>query len=318
MNNMKICISFFIAVALFLSCSNKKASLSGSEKIEIKDFLDGFKDLKLPFFVYDSNASKLSDTTIISKEVFSQFIPDSILSSDFNKEKKIQIHTIGKYEVKNNETYVLVNVSSKKLLVTYLLVFTKEKMFSAGIPLYKSSFDSKYNYSTSLDKRLTINFTKSIKSASNEILYYRTTYVHNNAGTFTIVLTETNDNQKKATVISNPLDTFPQKYKYSGDYIKNETNFISIRDGSKPMVYKFFIHFENKNTECTGELKGELTMTSLDKGIFSEKNGPCVIDFTFSGREIKVKERGVCGSYRGIKCFFNDHFTRKKTSKNKK
>ena len=316
---MKFWFALCLTTLIFCSCSDKKTSLRGSDKIEINDFIDGFKDIKLPIIVYDSNAHKLSDTTLISKEVFYQFVADSILTSDFSKEKKLQIHSIGKYEVKNNETYLLVNVESKKLLVTYLLVFTKEKIFSAGIPLYKSNFDSKYDYSASLDKRLTINFNRSIKTNTNDVLYYRTTYVHNNAGTFTIVLTETNDNKKTTNEIINPLDTFPQKNKYSGNYIRDAKNFISVRDGAKPTVYKFFIHFENKNAEqCSGELKGEFTIASLDKAIFTEKNGPCVIDFSFSGNEIKVKERGICGNYRGIKCFFNDSFIRKRIPKKNK
>ena len=42
---------------------------------------------------------------------------------------------------------------------------------------------------------------------------------------------------------------------------------------------------------------------------------PCIIDFTFEDREIAIREQGSCGSHRGIKCYFNDTFTKKKDPK---
>jgi len=79
----------------------------------------------------------------------------------------------------------------------------------------------------------------------------------------------------------------------------------------KPNVYQFFIHFE-KEEGCTGELKGELKMKDANTAQFSEKGDPCVIDFHFEGNEISLKEQGSCGNHRGIKCFFDDTFIKKK------
>ncbi len=52
--------------------------------------------------------------------------------------------------------------------------------------------------------------------------------------------------------------------------------------------------------------------------VFIENGDPCVIDFTFKLNQVQVKEQGSCGSHRGIKCFFNDTYTKPKEAKPKK
>ena len=48
-----------------------------------------------------------------------------------------------------------------------------------------------------------------------------------------------------------------------------------------------------------------------DSPTFTFIGGPCVIE----DREITLKEQGSCGNHRGIKCFFDDTFTRRKDPK---
>ena len=83
-------------------------------------------------------------------------------------------------------------------------------------------------------------------------------------------------------------------------------------------TYLFFIHFEKNNADCIGELKGTLTLSSTTAGQFTQNGDPCIIDFSFSGNSVSLKEQGTCGNHRGIKCLFDDSFTRKKPSKSKK
>ena len=66
-----------------------------------------------------------------------------------------------------------------------------------------------------------------------------------------------------------------------------------------------------------GELKGEFKLNSPTSGIFSENGDPCIIDFNFNKSSITLKEQGSCGNHRGIKCFFNDSFIKKKEAKPK-
>jgi hypothetical protein len=57
-------------------------------------------------------------------------------------------------------------------------------------------------------------------------------------------------------------------------------------------------------------------MKTTVNGIFSENGDPCIIDFTFEGNQLFLKEQGSCGNHRGIKCYFNDEYNKvKRTSK---
>jgi hypothetical protein len=136
-------------------------------------------------------------------------------------------------------------------------------------------------------------------------------------GMFTTVLTETNEDRRAEKTLSNPLDTFPKKYKYSGDYVKGNKNIVSVRDGKKTDEYLFFVYFKNESEgeTCGGELRGTMKMVSEKAGIYQGEGDPCKLDFSFTSNQVKVKETGSCGNYRGIKCFFNDTYNMNKEIK---
>ena len=56
-------------------------------------------------------------------------------------------------------------------------------------------------------------------------------------------------------------------------------------------------------------------MKSATTAVYAEGGDPCVIDFTFEGNDIVIKEKGSCGNRRGMECFFDDTFTRIKEIK---
>jgi hypothetical protein len=124
-------------------------------------------------------------------------------------------------------------------------------------------------------------------------------------------------NEKKSTDIINPIDTLATVNKYSGDYITDKKNFISVRDGKNAQTYIFFIHFEKNKGTCVGELKGEMNLTGETNAVYQESGDPCVINFKFTASSIKVKEDGNCGNYRGITCPFDFTFKKKKVVKPK-
>ncbi len=97
--------------------------------------------------------------------------------------------------------------------------------------------------------------------------------------------------RKNANII-NPIDTLKKTFQYTGDYAKDKTNFISIRDGNITGRYIFFIHFEKSKDDCTGELKGTMIMVSANKAVFQQSGDPCVIDFTFDKNAGKSKRAG--------------------------
>lgn len=302
----------FVVLALF-ACKNKK-KLPGNERVQADEFSGAYNKLKLPFTVSDTNITEAGDTSTISYAVFTEFIPDSVFNNPFGKDRKLSIHPIGKIEEKGKETYYTTLVTSKNAAAVYLSVYDKNK-FTANLPLVISDDDERVT-TASIDNKLAIVINKEW-TVKNDIYYNRIIYAYNNVGMFTTVLTETNEDRRSVKTLSNPLDTFPKKYKYSGDYMKGNKNIVSIRDGRKPDEYLFFVYFENGNEEdaCGGELRGVMKMTSDKSGIYQGNTDPCKLSFNFSGSRVSVQETGSCGNYRGIKCFFNDTYIKRKEIK---
>lgn len=312
---MRNCIVALIIISALFACKEKKASLKSGEQVEANDFVSAFLKKDLPMAVNDTNMGNLADTNTIGYDIFTRFVPDTVLIKPFGKDRKITIYPVGRFGDKGKEKYLVTYVRSKNKEAVYLVVLDMNNKFSSYLPLVMSNDEKDVITTATIDKRFGININKDWKV--KEMMYYqRNMYAYNNVGIFTLVLNETNDQRVKPETEINPLDTFPKKNKFSADYYKGKTNFISLRDGKNAQTYRFYVHFENDDEEkCSGELRGELMITSPTTAVFKENGNPCVIDFVLTGTQVKVKEQGSCGNYRGIKCFFNDTYTKKKEPK---
>lgn len=304
---------YAILLLFIFSCKEKPLDLSGEVPIKNVDFFGIFKPMALPFNVSDTNIEKSADTLAIGIKAFLQFFPDSAFNNLTGNNRKFTIKPIGKIE-KENEQYLLVLITEKKKKQLAIFVINKKYKFLGSKELLNNDHRDEYFHTLSINKEPTFLLSKEKLGKDGQLLFSRTGWVYNNVGNFMVVINDTNEDPKKSEII-NPIDTLPKKNKYSGDYVKDKKNYISIRDGKNNNVYQFFIHFEQNEGSCTGELKGELKMKTNSAGIFNENGDPCIIDFVFEGNEIAVKEQGSCGNYRGIKCFFNDQFIKKKDSK---
>ncbi len=315
---MRNCLLLLLMTAILFSCKNKKKSLAGDEKVEMADFVEAFPTVKLPYTITDTSFDLPSVADTIAHGAFTQIIPDTVLNNPFGTDRKITIEPIGKFGEKGKEAYLVARVKSRAKSAIYLLVLNKKNAFAASMPLIIPDKNTDIVESATIDSRLNISIQKNY-TKNDEALYRRTIYAYNNVGIFSIVMTETNDQSGVANNINNALDTLPAKNKYSGDYTKSAKNFLTIRDGGNADSYLFFVHFENEEGEpCNGELKGEFILSTPTSAVFKENDTPCIIDFVFTGNQVKVKEQGSCGSHRGITCFFNDTYTRKKAAKPQK
>lgn len=313
---MRNCLLLPVLLMLLWSCKNKTVDLSGETPIKINELVAVFPKITPSYTVADTNINKVADTTTIGLKAWQQFFPDSALTSITGSSKKITIHPVGIIE-KEKENYLLVNFITQKK-ITHLAVFVTDKKnkYLASKELLSSGNDD-YTHTVSVNREPTFLLSKEKMGKENTLQFTRTGWVYTSSGgIFMVVVNDTNEDPRKSNVI-NPIDTLPRKNKYSGDYAENKKNFISIRDTKKPNVYQFFIHFE-KEGGCTGELKGELKMKDANTAQFSEKGDPCVIDFRFEENEITLKEQGSCGNHRGIKCFFDDTFIKKKEPRSAK
>ncbi len=202
---------------------------------------------------------------------------------------------------------------NKTILATFVL--DKKNNFLSAKQLLSNVYDDGYNHFLSINKEPTFLISREKLNADKQLQFTRVGWVYANNGNFMVVINDSNEDEKKNSVIINPIDTLPHKNKLSGNYIRDKKNFISLRDRKDANSYMFFIHFEKEDGSCTGELKGVLKMKTPTTAVYAEGGDPCVIDFTFDGNDITIKEKGSCGNRRGMECFFDDTFTKRKETK---
>lgn len=308
-----------LLIVILGSCKDKKASLQDETTLEVGDFIGFFPQVKPPFRVADSNLSKkIPDSLLIPAAVFSKFIPDSSLLNDFGTSVKLKIYPLARVREKGKgkETYLFLKAESGNKRVGYLAVFDKDQEFSDLIPFVKSGFDRSTSAYGLLDSKFQVTTYREEKRPGNELKFKRNVYIFNTAAnSLTLIVTEPNEEMIENVI--NPIDTLPSKNKFSGDYIKDKYNFVSIRDGRNTNEYRFFVHFEKNKRECVGELKGQARLVSKTMARFQEAGNPCSLEFVFGATTVSIKEVGGCGTYRDIKCFFEGYYPRKKDVKPK-
>ncbi len=307
-----------LILLLFLTgCSEKKLDLSGNDLVKPSEFVAVFPKISPPLLIADTNITKVTDTVTMGYKLLQQFFPDSSLTEIVGNDKNMTIHPVGRIE-KEKEIYLLVNfINRAKVKRLAVFVTDKKNKFLASKELLSTDSKDEYTHAVSINREPTFLISQEKMGKGNVEQFTRTGWVYSSAGFFMVVINDSNEDPKKASII-NPLDTLSRKNKFSGDYVQDKKNFISLRDSKKPNTYLFFIHFEKNEGTCTGELKGEMKMKDAGTAQYTGKGDPCIIDFTFAGNEIKLKEQGTCGNHRGIKCFFDDTFIKKKELRSKK
>jgi hypothetical protein len=317
MVDLKKLLILLLAIALIAGCKQKKKpSLSGEEPVEVTDFIDFFQPLILPVQFNDSVLNKKEkDSLLIGYKVFTQFVPDSIISKAFGKGLKPRIYPLGKVEISKAETYLFSKIIAGDKKAIFVLSFDNKQQFIAGMPALRLDQQSATLQTVVMDKRYTITKTVMRKNADGSMGEGKDVYVLNaDAKNFMLIMTDALDD--KITELINPIDTLPRKSKYSADYGTGKLNLVSIRDGRKADRITFFIHFEKDNGECTGELKGEAIMKSSTMAEYREDGDPCVLKFNFTSSSVILTEES-CGSRRGLKCLFDGNYIRKKEVKPK-
>lgn len=314
-------VLIFCALLSILACKDKPIDLSGDSPVKTEDFFKAIRPLTLPYGVADTNLHKAADTMRIGSKVLAQFIPDSVLKNWKLTDKKTIIKPVGKIVKEKNkeqEIYVLLDVQKNKLHNLYVVVFNTQLQYVTHKSLLNNDTQDGYVHSVSINREPTFLIGQEKITTDNQLLYTRNGWAYNDAGIFMVVINDSNEDLKKRNEIINPIDTLSAKNKWSGDYIHDKKNFISIRDGKNPDNYLFFIYFEKNGGNCLGELKGDLQLRDKTHAQYQESGDPCVIDFRLEGNRLMVKEQGSCGNHRGIKCFFDDSYTKKNPPKKRK
>ena len=307
-----VIISFFIVSA----CGHKKkVSLSGEDPVDIKDFIESFQPIQFPYEIADTSVvKKKTDTLLISRKVFSNLVPDSVLHKVFGKNDKPKIYPVGRATA-DVGTYLFVKALSADHRAVFLVCFDKKNNFVAGMTALEPDARAATRQTFTIDKRFTISKSITRRNNDGSTSEGKNVYVLNEtAKSFLLIMTDALDEPKVELV--NPIESLSKKTKFTGDYVKDKRNLVSVRDNKRPSHITFFVHFEMKNG-CTGELKGEASFTSNNTAIYRADGDLCELKFTFSSTMVTMTELQGCGSHRGVNCLFEGSFHKKKETKKK-
>lgn len=306
------------AFLVVISCSHKRKrpSMSGGEKVSITDFIDYFRPLPLPAQFTDSVlVKKEKDSLLIGYNVFTQFVPDSVVNKLYGKGVKPKIYSIGKISPGRDLVYVLTKMVTADKKILLVSAFDGKRKFISYLPALRMDQQVNTKQSVLFDRKMGI--TKSIlrKNKDGSMSEGKDVYVlYEQSGAFMLIMTDALE-EKPAELI-NPIDTLSRKHKYAADYGTGKTNLVSIRDGRKNDRLTFYIHVERNNGDCVGELKGEALLRTASTAEYRADGDPCILKFTFSPGAVSLREES-CGSHRGVHCLFDGSFARRKDTRPK-
>jgi hypothetical protein len=300
---------FVICLFFLFACNSKKSNGPGEDgTFDYENFDAKFKKPELPYQLTDAQLLADKDTTSIRGTAFQAFMPDSVKTKLFGKTAKVKYIPLAKVLTKEAESYYVLKAVSGAKKLALVLVFDKEKKKTAVMPFLVPDADPASVQTSAIDKSFSITRSLSRKMKNDVTADGKEVYIYNEAlNTFTLIMTDVLDNANVAVI--NPIDTFPKKTKFAGDYINGNRNIVSIRDSKNPNELLFFIHFEK--ADCTGELKGTALFTSGTTAVYRQGGDPCVLELNFSGRTVTLREVEGCGSHRDVKCVFDGSFTKK-------
>jgi len=303
----------FLCLALF-ACRGKKEGEKTKEGFSYQEFSGLFKKLPLPYVVTDTGFAKNRDTTVLRSAEFAHLVPDSLTSKWFGKGNRVQYIAIGKLPDEKDRSYYLVKASSKNKKMVLVLAF-RGKEFGNAMPVLNPDADPTTSQTGIIDAQFSIQ-RNTVRRKDNNTKEGREVYEYDPASNrFQLILINPLDVNPE---VVNPIDTFSRRHKWSGDYVKDKQNFVSIRDGRTSSQLQVYIHLDKDNGACTGELKGTLFVTSSNTAVYRQGGDPCVLTFRFTSGSVTVQEDQGCGNHRGIDCLFNGSFQKKKEARPKK
>ena len=306
---------FVLGCLVFLACNNKKAESDDEKGFSYDRFSEAFRLITPPVQISDTGLMKNKDTTTIRYPEFAAFIGDSLKNKLFGKASKPKYVGMFRMDAGQGYTYYMVKALSGAKRAALLLIFNKDQ-FEAVFPFLIPDNNPNTSQLSSIDKSFSIQKGVTLKKPGNQISEGRDVFVYDPASKqFSLILTNPLDNVQE--VVINPIDTLPRKHRFAGDYTKDKKNFISIRDGRYPNQLMVFIHLDKNEGECTGELKGDILLTSTTAAIYRQGGDACVLSFRFSSSSVTIKEEEGCGGHRGLNCTFDGTYPRKKEAKPK-
>lgn len=308
-------IGLAIVCFLLLACNGKEKKRGEDHAVagnkNPAGFNSRFKVATLPYQLTDTALLHHDDTARLAADYLTALLSDSTIKNVFGKAKNIHYSPMVKLAEPGKETYYLVKAVGGDKTAAFLLVFDRKGNYIAATPFLIADSDPSITQSSSIDKSYVITRAITQKNGAEvtgegkEVLAYDA-----RKQKFSLIMTDLLNDESE--VLVNPLDTFPKTNKLAGDYYKNKKNLVSVRDGRHPNQILVYIHTENSEGDCRGELKGEFILTSTKTAVYRQGGDPCILALSFKGNTVSINEERGCGNYRGLDCPFDGSFTRKK------
>lgn len=298
-------------VMVLAACKGKKPKEITDEDLTAADFVALAPQLSYPILINDSllNA-KEKDSILVNQETYKTFLPDSVYKQLYPKTKNLKLYLIGKSADGDKGNYVLVKSVLGKEKGAQLIYFDKKSQYLGSLNIGALLPKGSATRYCRIDNKHNITFIQERKTPTGELWTNETIYFMDQSGKFIIAMTNSTEDLSDM-IMGNPIDSLPRKAKYSADYTTDKKNLVSIRDGATEKSFEFFIHFSKQNGDCVGEVKGTGEWIGKNKGIFRDRSGDCVITFDFTTSSVRISEQN-CGLYRGITCFFEGSYPKKK------
>lgn len=295
---------------LFAACTNTSKPANDEDRVlTFKDFREFFPETATSYRLNaDSLKHRIPDTFALKARVVKQFLPDTLAKGSFATADKLKFFPRAYLKTEEQQLFV-VEGTSKAGSVAWLCIYNKEGKFLQRHVVAKNTTGDKTSVGFVLDAKRNLKVTTETQRAPGQLSTREDVYATNADGSLALIMT--NSNEPTNAGLYNPIDTLPRKHKFSANYTSGEQNLVSIRDGETAKEFLFFIHFSRDNGECVGEIDGVGRFTTATTGQFRDKHTSCIVDFKFSSGKVTIKETG-CGAYRGIKCFFEGAFIKKK------
>lgn len=305
---------FVLLCGFLLACGNNKEVETEDENgFSFSGFSKRFKAIAPPYQLTDTGFLKNKDTAALRSAVFAGYLPDSLKNILFGKSSKPKFIPLVQFSPSENTSLFFVKAMSGTKKAALVYAFDGEK-FTAVFPFLVPDNDPTTSQVSAIDKSFA--FTKTItQRRQNAVAEGKEVYDYDaSSGQFSLILT--NPLNRTSEVI-NPIDTFSRKHKFAGDYVRNKKTFVSIRDGRYPNQLSVYVHIDHNEGGCTGELKGELLLTSSNTGVYRQGGDPCVMTFRFTSNSVTVQEDQGCGAHRGLNCSYDGTYPKKKPAKAK-
>ncbi|HUC81568.1 MAG TPA: hypothetical protein VMR70_11665 [Flavisolibacter sp.] len=300
----------FVLLSGLAACGNNDEKKKETEETTTGGLGENFKDAALPYQLTDTALLRNNDTTTLQTTAATAFFPDSIKNDYFGKNAKIKFSPLAKFTSKDG-TYYVVKATANSKKAAALALYDKENNFLASYPFLLPDDNSKTSQVSVLDKNFTITRNIVERDAGQLIGEGKDVVAYDASERIFSLILQDPLNEELTEIIS-PIDTFPKTHKLAGDYRINKKNLVSIRDGRYPNQLLVYIHTENKDGDCQGEMRGEFIMTSTTTAAYRQGGDPCVLNLTFKGNTVSISEQTGCGNYRGLDCPLTGTFTKKK------